>query len=172
MRHHHPVFSLLAPIIGLISTVVIHLAAWRTMRPRSPARLLPFAALLGGAAGAWAAGTWFPGPAPAEMAAALLLFGTVVASYLISVPALESESPSSLIVTCVDKRAAGGGVSRDDLAAVVNDETFVLNRARGLEVDGLVERADGRLRITARGRKFLQGFLFYHHLVGRRGLAG
>ncbi len=106
------------------------------------------------------------------MAAALLLFGTVVASYLISLPALESESPSSLIVTCVDKRAAGGGVSRDDLAAVVNDETFVLNRARGLEVDGLVERADGRLRITARGRKFLQGFLFYHHLVGRRGLAG
>ena len=164
--------ALLAPIVGLVSTVVIHLAAWRTMRPRSPARLVPFAALLGGAVGAWAVGTRFPDPAPADLAAALLLFGTMVASYLISLPALESESPSSLIVTCVDTRAAVGGASRDDLAAVVNDETFVLNRARGLEVDGLVERADGRLRITAAGRKFLQGFLFYHHLVGRRGLAG
>lgn len=165
-------FSLLAPTIGLLTTVAIHVAAWRTMRPRSPARLVPFASLIGGAVGAWTAGTWFPGPATADLAAALLLFGTMVASYLISLPALESESPSSLIVTCVDKQGAVGGASRDDLAAIVNDETFVLNRARGLEVDRLVDRVEGRLRITARGKRFLQGFLFYHHLIGRRGLAG
>lgn len=165
-------FSLLAPIIGLLATVAIHVVAWRTLRPRSPARLLPPAAVLGGAVGAWAGGAWFPGPATADLAAACLLFGTLVASYLISLPALESESPSSLIVTCVDTRATVGGATRDDLAAIVNDETFVLNRARGLGVDGLVESSDGRLRITARGRRFLQGFLFYHHLVGRRGLAG
>lgn len=164
-------FSLLAPIIGLLATVAIHVAAWRMLRPRSPARLVPLAALLGAAVGVWAARARCPAPAAADLTAAWLLFCTMVASYLISLPALESESPSSLIVTCVDERG-GDGASRDDLAAIINDDKFVLNRARGLELDGLVERADGRLRITARGRKFLHGFLSYHRLVGRRGLAG
>ncbi len=164
-------FSLIAPLIGLPATVAIHIVMWRMIRPRSPARLVPCAAILGGALGAWAAGMRLPWPATSELLEAILLFGTMVASYLISLPALESESPSSLIVTCVDDHGRAGA-TREDLAAVVNDETFVLDRLRGLEVDGLITRADGKLQITPGGKTFLEGFMAYHRLAGRRGLAG
>lgn len=164
-------FSLFAPLLAIAATVVLHLALWRSIRPRSPARLLLPAAVVGALLGAWAAAALLRAPSTVAWVEAGLLFGAILASYLISLPALEAESPSSLIVMHVDERA-GAGSTDDDLAGIVNDETFVLNRIQGLEVEGLVDRREGRLRITPSGQTFLDGFLLYHRLAGRRALAG
>jgi len=164
-------FSLIAPILGMLVSVTVHIMAWRTIRPQSPPRLLPVAALIGGLVATALTCTLIALPTKCEAVEALLLFGAMVSAYLISLPALEAESPSSLIVRYVDVQARAGA-TKDDLATIINDETFIVNRIHGLEADGLIENSGGRLQLTPAGRTFLRGFMAYYHLAGRQGMAG
>ena len=162
---------LLIATMAFALTVVLHSLAWRTLRPASPARALLACACLGIAATTALGRLSFPGMATAEVVEAVVLAGSLVAAYLISLPGLESESPSFVVVTRI---ASGGtaGATEAELAEVVNDETFVLNRLRSLEIEGLVDRAGDTLRITGPGRRFLRLFTAYHAWAGRSLRAG
>jgi hypothetical protein len=157
--------------IAFLLAVVLHSLAWRTLRPASPARALLacgcVAIIIAVAVGRYA----FPGMEPAAVLEAVVLAGSLVAAYLISLPGLESESPSFVVVTRIDSKGTAGATEKD-LAEVVNDETFVLNRLRSLEIEGLVDRAGDTLRITSRGRRFLRLFTVYHVWAGRTMRAG
>jgi len=164
-------YSLLAPLLGVALTVFVHAMAWRMIRPRSPARLLLPAAVAGGLLGACLTLAIVPNPGPLQSLEATLLFLPMIACYMISLPALEAESPSALIVTHVH-RCGRAGATKEELAGVVNDDVFVINRIRGLEVEGLVTRRGEDLSITPAGVRFLNAFLLYHRLAGRQTLAG
>jgi len=156
---------------AFVLTVVLHSLAWRTLRPQSPARALLacgcVAIITTVALGRYA----FLEMDLMEVLEAVALAGSLVAAYLISLPGLESESPSFVVVTRIDSKGTAGATERD-LAEVVNDETFVLNRLRSLEIEGLVDRTGDTLRITGPGRRFLRLFTAYHVWAGRTMRAG
>lgn len=157
--------------IAFLLAIVLHSLAWRTLRPASPARALLacgcVAIIIAVAFGRYA----FPGMEPAAVLEVVVLAGSLVAAYLISLPGLESESPSFVVVTRIDSKGTAGATEKD-LAEVVNDEAFVLNRLRSLEIEGLVDRAGDTLRITRPGRRFLRLFTVYHVWAGRTMRAG
>lgn len=164
-------YSLVAPLLGVAFTIFIHAAVWRTTSPRSPARLLVPSAIAGGLLGGCLALAKIPKPESRQCIEALLLFLSIVACYMISLPALEAESPSALIVTHVH-RSGKTGATKQELERIVNDDIFVINRIQGLEVEGLVSREGEDLSITPAGKRFLNAFLLYHRLAGRCPLAG
>ena len=91
---------------------------------------------------------------------------SLTAAYLISLPGIEAESPSSLITFKV-RDSTATGATHDDLATVITDEIFVLNRLEGLVTENLVEVHDGRYFITPSGQSFLNLFLIYHRWSDR-----
>lgn len=163
-------YSLLAPLIGVGFSIAIHVIAWRMIRPQSPVRLLPPAAVAGAAIVACLASVRTLSPSVMACVEAAFLFLSMIACYLISLPALESDSPSSMIVNFVH-RCGTAGATRQQLEELINDDLFVINRIQGLEVEGLVERTGDTLRITPAGLRFLDAFMVYHRIVGRRAKA-
>ncbi len=144
----------------------MHAMVWRLLRPKSPARALAACTCLGLLVSGWMGQWMFPGMGVPEILEALMLAGSLAAAYMISLPGIESESPSLLIVTLVESRG-GHGANDGDLARVINDETFALNRLRSLATEGLVSGSADALRITPRGRRFLGLFTAYHSAAGR-----
>lgn len=156
---------------GFLLAVVLHSLAWRLLRPASPARALVACGCLAIVATATLGPLVVPHVGLAPVLESAVLTGSLIAAYLISLPGLESESPSFIVVTRIDSGGAAG-VTEADLAEVVNDETFVLNRLRSLEIEGLVDRQGDTLRITGAGRRFLRFFTAYHAWAGRSLRAG
>jgi len=96
----------------------------------------------------------------------LFLYSSLAAAYLISMPGIESESPSSMIVTFIDSKTSDGA-SYEDLRNLITDELFILDRVTGLHVEGLIEEKNSKIAITKSGSSFMKLFLFYHYLTGR-----
>jgi len=157
---------LLTGTAGFALAMLLHATIWRLLRPKSPARALAACTCLALLVSGWMGQRMFPGLETPGILEALLLTGSLAAAYLISLPGIESESPSLLIVTLVESRG-DHGADDGDLAKVINDETFALNRIRSLATEGLVSGSANALRITPRGRRFLGLFTAYHSAAGR-----
>lgn len=85
-------------------------------------------------------------------------------AYLISLPAVESESPSSLILLELHRRPEG--VSLEDLKKIINDDRFILNRLEGLFLSGHAAKdSQGKIVITESGQKFMGLFMSYRGLL-------
>jgi hypothetical protein len=153
-------------LIGFGLTLFLHVMAWRTFRPSSPARALVGCTFLASLMTLCLSRFLFPHITFTETLESLVSLAALAASYLISLPGLETDGPTFLILTLLSSRGSRGATLAD-LAELINDEKFVFSRLRSLETEGLVDRASGSLRITNAGRRFLRLFTAYHSLAGR-----
>lgn len=161
----------LASAGGVLLTVGLHVAAWRIVRPKSPARLGFLCAAIA-LPMAYGLATFLLRPMSLpETFEWLVLCGVTAFTYVMSMPVIESDSPSFLITMLVDAKMPQGA-TQSDMARVITDEKFSLNRLRSLETEGLVRRTADRFEITDFGRRFLRFYTIYHVWAGRIGRGG
>ncbi len=143
---------LLGSVIVAI-TVLLHVLTWRLrLLDRTVGRLVALYAVAVLAGGALVAGGVLPGPgSPAGMVRAFLMSGAVFLVHLSFYTAVEKDSASSVILLA----AAQGGASREALYGMLDDESMIVGRLRGLVRAGFVREEAGRFRLTPRGRLFL-----------------
>lgn len=147
--------------------VVAHLLGWRWLQFKSPAKSLVFI-LFATLASSWI----FIVKIPAlEIAYVDMIFTSLTLAYLLTMPAIESDSPSSVILLHIEKCGAGG-CTVSDLARVVTDERFVGERIRGMLKQGLIKKNGSDYSITESGKHFLRFFVFYHIAAGRAHVGG
>jgi hypothetical protein len=96
-----------------------------------------------------------------------LVFGSLTGTYLLSLPGLELESPSGLIVMAIE-RAGSRGANKTELYQLLSDEDCILNRMEGLEHSKFIDNREDRLFITPAGSRFFSIFFTYHQLVRRK----
>ncbi len=100
-----------------------------------------------------------------------LIFVSLTLAYLLTMPAIESDSPSSVILLHIEK-CGDKGCTLNDLRGVVTDERFVGERIHGMVKQGLVVSEGNSYAITDAGRHFLRFFVFYHIAAGRAHVGG
>ena len=154
--------ALATAICWVILTIAIHLLIWRIFRPKSPARTACLCAFMFFSYGILFAQTYLN---QIEIVYTVALSTVLFCAYIISIPGIESESPSSLIALFIHQRGHDGA-SEEDLRALITDEIFVLDRLQGLLREGLVEKKDDRFIITPAGESFLAAFTVFHKIAG------
>ena len=167
------------PIVGLALVLfagafVLHLARWRLAPPAATTRALLHTFLfgiLGGLLLALAVAWALPGLAarlpagPFGVLQSLLLALALAAAYVMTYPAIEVESPTLVMIEAI--AAAGDrGLARDTLFERLNDEALVAPRVRDLVSDGLAVETQGRLRLSARGRRLVAAFALWRRVLG------
>ena len=153
-----------------VAALALHLAIWRVRLPRRQSRALAliFAGML--AAGLALALLAGPGPlVPSSwgLARVALLVAVVMCSYILSYPAVEADSPTvAMVMRLMD--AGPDGLPVDEFLRDMNDELLVLPRVRDLLRDGLavLDPADGRYRLSTKGRLMGRLFSTYRGLLG------
>lgn len=95
------------------------------------------------------------------------LYLTAMVVYTTLHSAITVTSPTFLVLMALHK-AGGAGRSRSDLDRLVNDETYCINKLKELVTDQNAEERDGRLFITAKGKKLMALFTWYLDFIGMR----
>jgi len=146
--------AFLCASICLLAAWVVHLIGWRLRRPRhhTAALLLIFLVVPAAAIGLVLAAGWSLRIPPTDLPGMALFYLGAVGCYLIVYAGVEETSPSLVVIRALE-RAGSAGCRREELAALVDDDSFVRPRIAALQRDGLValEAAGGRL--TPAGRR-------------------
>ena len=150
--------------------LLAHFVLWRLLKPKSPAQLLVRVSSIT-VSGFCLFVYFYLSPSLFEVFYFSIWSAALISAYLISLPGIEAESPSSLIVFKVEEGGAKG-VTRKDLEEVITDELFVLNRLESLKTDGLILENSEAIKITSAGKKFLSSFLLFHRVAKRKDLGG
>lgn len=169
--HLQQMAVLFCSLVGFPVAILIHVILWRTFRPANPSRLIPVSGAIALPAAFLLTFICFKGLSLAESIECFALSGGLLFAYLLSMPVIESDSPSFLITMLVDTRGTKGA-SFDEIAKIVTDERFVLHRLRSLESDGLVRHGPHGYEATKAGHAFLQFYTAYRQLAGRSGKGG
>ncbi len=93
-----------------------------------------------------------------------LFFTSFTLAYLITYSALEVDSPSLVIVKLIFE-AGPDGLDRNVLVTKLTDEILLFPRINNLLRDKMAVMKEGRLFLTARGKWFIQIFIFYRFLL-------
>ena len=102
---------------------------------------------------------------------ALVLYGLACLCYINECSGLiDHESPSMQIVGIVE-RAAGQGVSYEEIRKILTDDVLVLVRLRELVIDGYVAVEGERYTLLPMGSRLARFVALYRALI-RRGLGG
>lgn len=153
-----------------------HVIIWRISLPRRPALFLfaYFSLVLFVATGfnTWAQLNHLGGIigyrfSIVELVHIAGLYLTAMITYVTLHSAITVTSPTFLVLMSLHK-AGNEGRSRDDLDRLVNDETYCINKLKELVSDQNAEERDGRLFITAKGRKLMAIFTWYLDFIGMR----
>lgn len=155
---------------------LLHLIRWRLAPPADSARvlLLTFVlGILGGLGAVLLLGWMVPGmsdrlPANAwGVLHALLLALGLAASYVMTYPAIEVESPTLVMIQAIARRGAAG-MPREFLFERLSDAELVAPRVRDLLADGFAVEEQGRLHLSDRGCNLVGLFVFWRRLLGAR----
>ena len=149
--------SILFAPAWLALTFILHVIAWRVRRPeRQTAAVLLFflASVPAGLLAAYLGG--FAGDFADFMLIAQFLVAAALAYTCIN-SAIQEDSPALMVVTFVSL-AGPEGCTADDVRAALNADLTLTPRLRHFVKAGMIDYQDGRYRLTARGRRFRQGF--------------
>jgi len=167
------------PIVGLALVLfagafLLHLARWRLAPPAATTRALLYTFIFGILGGlllvlamAWVRpglGVWLPA-SPDGVLQSLLLALAFAAGYVMSYPAIEVESPTLVMIQAIARRG-DRGLARATLFEQLNDEVLVAPRVRDLVTEGLAVESQGRLRLSARGRRLVSAFAAWRRVLG------
>ncbi len=169
------------PIVGLALVLfagafLLHLIRWRIAPPSATARalLLTFVfGILGGLVFVLLMAWILPGLAdllpsdPFGVLQALLVSLAFAAGYVMTYPAIEVESPTLVMIQAIARRG-DEGLARATLFEQLNDEVLVAPRVRDLLSEGLAVERDGRLYLSARGRRLVNLFFIWRRVLGAR----
>lgn len=158
---------------------VAHVLRWRIARPAASGQALirlMVATILLAAATTWFAGRVVPGAAalvPAnagEALRALVLALALAASWVMTYPAVEVESPTLVMVKAIADRGAGG-LAEAELRQVLDEDVMVSPRIRDLLDERLAALRGDRLVLTAKGAALARAFAGWRSVL-RLGMGG
>jgi hypothetical protein len=157
-----------APLVhGLalfVFSLAIHVIVWRVRRPETYRAWLPALVVIFGPVAGIAA--WLIASSPLELAALLLLHGSLAAVYLVGYTLVSSSSPSVELLKLLDRTPGGLPVSSIRLPWLAGALTG--NRIDNLLAAGLVRQNGARLQLGPRGVPLTRLVLFYRHIIGLR----
>src|SRR5262245_51012672 len=153
---------LVAAFAVFASSLAIHVIAWQIQRPESYRAWLPILVVI---FGPFAAGVaWLLVPTGLDMAAVLLLHGTLSAVYVIGYTLVSAFSPSVELLKLLDRTPEGIPTSSLRLPFLAGALTS--DRIDNLTAAGLVRRAGTHLELAPRGARLAKLVLFYRHAIG------
>jgi len=145
-----------------VLSLALHVVAWRIRRPASYRAWLPtLLAVFGPVA---AAAAWLVTSTPLELAAVLLLHGTLAAVYVIGYTLVSGFSPSIELLKLLDRTP--GGLPAASLQLPFLAGALTADRIDNLESAGLLRRSGGRLELGARGVALTTLVLAFRHAIG------
>ncbi len=141
----------------LAFTFVLHILVWRVRRPKRQTSAVLAFFLASVPAGVLAA---YLGGFAVDLADLVLIAQFLVAAalaYTCINSAIQEDSPALMVVTFV-ALAGPEGCTAGDVRSALDADLTLAPRLRDFEKAGMIEHRDGRYRLTARGRRFRQGF--------------
>jgi hypothetical protein len=145
-------------------SLALHVVVWRMHRPDSYRAWLPMlTAIFGPVAAAIA---WLIAPSPLELAAMLLLHGSLAAVYIIGYTLVTAFSPSVELLKLLDRTP--DGIPAASLRLPFLAGALTSGRIDNLRDAGLVRYNGARLELGDRGVRMTQLVLLYRHAVGLR----
>ena len=145
-------------------SLALHVIVWRVRRPVSYRAWLPSLAVVFGPVAAAIA--WFTVATRLELAAVLLLHGSLAAVYMIGYTLLTAFSPSLELLKLLDRAPAGVPTSSLRLPFLAGALTG--DRVDNLTAAGLVRQEGTRLSLGPRGVRLTGLVLWYRHVIGLR----
>jgi hypothetical protein len=145
-------------------SLALHAIVWRVRQPRAYRAWLPTLAIIFGPLAAAIA--WFIAPTPLDVAAVLLLHGSLAAVYVIGYTLISGSSPSVELLKLLDRTPAGIPVASLRLPFLATALTG--DRIDNLTAAGLVRRNDSGLELGPRGAPLAAVVLLYRHAIGLR----
>ena len=156
--------ALVGGLAVFILSLALHVVIWRVRRPTSYRAWLPALAIIFGPVAAAIA--WFMVATPLELAAVLLLHGSLAMVYTIGYTLLTAFSPSLELLKLLDRAPAGVPTSSLRLPFLAGALTG--DRIDNLTAAGLVQRDGVRLALGPRGERLTRLVLWYRHAIGLR----
>jgi hypothetical protein len=147
-----------------VLSLAIHVIAWRIRRPESyrtwlPALMVIFGPVAGGIA-------WLAAPASLQLAAVLLLHGSLAAVYVIGYTLVAAFSPSVELLKLLDRTPAGVPISALRLPGPAGALTG--DRVDNLAGAGLIRQVGAQVQLGDRGARLTRLVQFYRHAIGLR----
>jgi len=157
----------------------VHWVTWQAWRPKASGQVLvsllvvsiiiAAGVLISLSLTSTAVGGWLPARA-GEWLQAIVLALAISASYVMTYPAVECESPTLVIVDAIARRGPEG-LELNDLYRDLSDDFLVMARVNDLCNESLAIETDGRFALTQRGRFLARVFMSWRTLLrlGRGG---
>jgi hypothetical protein len=149
--------------LGLfVACLALHVLVWRIRRPDDYRVWLPALGIIFGPVAATIA--WFMSVTKVELAAVLLLHGSLAAVYVIGYTLISAFSPSVELLRTLDRSREGIPVSALRVPLLAGGLTG--DRINNLMTSGLVREDGGRLELGQAGVRLTSCVLLYRHAVG------
>ena len=149
--------------LGLfLLSLAIHVAVWRIRRPDSYRAWLPALMVIFGPVAMGIA--WLVAPTPLQLAAVLLLHGSLAAVYVIGYTLVTAFSPSMELLRLLDRTP--GGIQTSSLRLPFLAGALTTDRIDNLTGAGLVRHSGARLELGDRGVRLTRLVLWYRHAIG------
>jgi hypothetical protein len=147
-----------------VASLALHVLVWRVRRPESyrgwlPVLIMIFGPVAGGIA-------WLTMPAPLQLAAVLLLHGSLAAVYIIGYTLVTACSPSVELLKLLDRTPEGIPISALRLPGLAGALTG--DRLDNLAGAGLIRQDGGHVQLDVRGVQLTRLVLWYRHAIGLR----
>ncbi|MBE9529414.1 MAG: hypothetical protein IME99_09270 [Proteobacteria bacterium] len=177
---------LLAGLGSFFVALFIHSLVWRIRRPKRDVltlfilfcllAALPVVLLLFCPYTPLFSGVERESSAAIEVCAALLSYGSLAASYIMTYPALQARCPSLRMVLHIE-RAGGRGMSLAEVSALFDSADLITDRLEDLLTSGLVvsdagpvygngQKNEGPFKVTRRGALVLKPFMLFRTFLG------
>jgi hypothetical protein len=156
--------ALISGLVLFLLSLALHVIVWRVRRPESYRAWLPTLAVIFGPLAAAIA--WFIAPTPLDVAALLLLHGSLAAVYVIGYTLVSAFSPSVELMKLLDRTPAGIPIS--SLRLPFSAGVLIDDRIDNLAASGLVRRSGSRLELGPRGARLTRLVLLYRRAIGLR----
>ncbi|MCB1192964.1 MAG: hypothetical protein KDK90_21140 [Leptospiraceae bacterium] len=91
-------------------------------------------------------------------------------AYLLTYPAIESDSPSNTILLKLEKHPEG--MPKEELLQIFDDNSSILERIKGLERDRKVIQINGKYILTNEGKRFFKIFKYTRMIYTKEPFGG
>ncbi len=159
-------FQLLGYCIAAFTVMLlVHVAVWRVLKTRKQIAWL-FAIFLVSPTLVYLGGMSL-GSSRVSTTIIYLFVITLSATYVVSYPVVQTESPTVVMVRLLDKHNGCGGLTRAEILAAMRSETVFEDRIRDLRNNGLVGAADDAVApgLSGFGRAVAAFFYYYRRAL-------
>lgn len=143
-------------------SLAVHVIVWRVRRPESYRAWLPVLAVIFGPLAAAIA--WFIAPTPLDVAALMLLHGSLAGVYVIGYTLVSAFSPSVELLKLLDRAPAGVPIA--SLRLPFSTGMLIDDRIDNLAAAGFVRQNGSRLELGPQGARLTRLVLLYRHVIG------